>query len=254
MPLKDFDALQGWTQDALLGPAPDVADVARRVKPSATLDAAARLEIYRRMIAARFAGVVEADFPATRALLGAARFDALAARYVARSASRSFTLDGYAARFPAFLGAEGESAAAELARYEAVLEESRDALPEPGVDAAALAAIPAEAWPTMRALPAAGFRLFDAAYAVDVAYAAWLADRPVRAPARRASHYAVFRTDRGVVRLRLGRRARAFVAALADESPLCVAAAAARAAGLRSDELRRLSARLVGAGGVRAFR
>ena len=182
MPLDDLDALQRWTQDALLGAAPKAEEVARRVKPSATLDAAARLDVYRRMIAIRFAGVVENDFPATRALLGEARFDALVAAYVESHPSSRFTLDGFSADFPAQLRAAGEDAAAELARYEATIDEARDALEEPPLDAAAVAAVPPDAWPTRRLLLAAGFRLFDASYAVDAAYAYWFADRPGRAP------------------------------------------------------------------------
>jgi hypothetical protein len=254
MPLDDLDALQRWTQDALLGAARGSAEVARRVKPSATLDAAARLDVYRRMIAIRFAGVVENDFPATRALLGAERFDAQVAAYVAARPSTSFTLDRFSADFPAQLREAGEDAAAELARYEATIDEARDALEEPPLKASAVAAVPPDAWPTRRLLLAAGFRLFDASYAVDAAYADWLADQRVRTPRAREEIYAVFRARGRTVRLRLGRRQRALVAVLADDAPLCTATAAARAEGLRAGEIEALFARLTAAGAFRAVR
>jgi hypothetical protein len=65
------------------------------------------------------------EYPATRALLGPERFEAVAAAVVARSGSRSFTLEGCAGGLPAFLrrmrsGADPRmrSAAAALAAFE----------------------------------------------------------------------------------------------------------------------------------------
>jgi hypothetical protein len=61
--------------------------------------------VYRRMIALRFAREVAREYPATRALLGAARFDAQARAFAETTASRSYTLDGYARAFPRHLRA-----------------------------------------------------------------------------------------------------------------------------------------------------
>ena len=63
-------------------PAEGVARAAAWLAPSATLDAAARLEIYRRQYWLRVLGALADDFPALRWLLGPATFAALAERYL----------------------------------------------------------------------------------------------------------------------------------------------------------------------------
>ena len=66
-------------------------------------DARERVALYRDMYALRMAREVPREFPATRALLGAAAFDHVARAYVAAHPSRSFTLEGYGAALPEFL-------------------------------------------------------------------------------------------------------------------------------------------------------
>jgi hypothetical protein len=59
------------------------------IAPSATLDPAARLEIYRRQCWLRLLGALADDFPALRWLLGPAVFAALAERYLSRTRRRA---------------------------------------------------------------------------------------------------------------------------------------------------------------------
>jgi Putative DNA-binding domain len=66
-------------------------------------DARERVALYRDMYALRMAREVTREFPATRALLGAAEFARVARAYVAAQPSHSFTLEGYAAALPEFL-------------------------------------------------------------------------------------------------------------------------------------------------------
>jgi hypothetical protein len=243
--------LQRRTAAALLSAAPFPKDVLALVKPSATLDAAARLDVYRRMIDARFCGVVENDFPATRAALGPARFDAVARAYVASRPSRSFTLDGYASEFPAFLAVSNEEAAAELARYESALDAARDVLESPPLDRAALAATPMDAWPMLRFRFVPGFALFRSNVAVETSYAAWLRGRPTSPPSlARPTFVLLFRARGGTKRLRIGARACVFVEALRVGATLGEATTRARKAGLRAAEIGRLCERLVASGAL----
>lgn len=69
----------------------------------AQIDARDAIAVYRRMYALRMAREVAREFPATRALLGTAAFTRVAKTFVAARASRSFTLEGYAAALPEFL-------------------------------------------------------------------------------------------------------------------------------------------------------
>ena len=74
--------------------------------------------VYRRMYALRMQREVSREFPATRALLGAATFGRVATAYVQANPSHSFTLEGYAAALPEFL-AETKAIRTERARRRA---------------------------------------------------------------------------------------------------------------------------------------
>lgn len=102
-------------------PAEGVARAAAWLAPSATLDPAARLEIYRRQYWLRVLGALADDFPALRWLLGPATFAALAERYlIAHPPARAAALAELGAALPAFLAAATPAAihAHELAQLE----------------------------------------------------------------------------------------------------------------------------------------
>src|SRR5688572_225247 len=91
----------------------------RREMPSELAPSRGDLTVYRRMYALRMAREVAREFPATRALLGAATFDRIARAYVATHPSTSFTLESYGATLPEFLrGAAARLAAAERSFFE----------------------------------------------------------------------------------------------------------------------------------------
>jgi hypothetical protein len=103
-------------------PATCVARAAAWLAPSATLDPAARLEIYRRQYWLRLLGALADDYPALRWLLGPAAFAALAERYLlAHPPARADALVELGAALPAFLAATLPAAihAHELAQLEA---------------------------------------------------------------------------------------------------------------------------------------
>jgi len=92
------------------------------IAPSATLDPAARLEIYRRQCWLRLLGALADDFPALRWLLGPTAFAALAERYlIAHPPARAAGLAELGAGLPAFIATTTPAAlhAHELARLEA---------------------------------------------------------------------------------------------------------------------------------------
>jgi hypothetical protein len=70
-----------------------MADVAASfIAPNSRLTPFERLEIYNRQYWFRVLGALAEDFPALRAILGSARFDALSIAYLTAHPSRSFTL------------------------------------------------------------------------------------------------------------------------------------------------------------------
>jgi hypothetical protein len=89
--------MQPLTPDEMMrAHAPDgraMADVAASfIAPNSRLTPFERLEIYNRQYWFRVLGALAEDFPALRAILGSARFDALSIAYLTAHPSRSFTL------------------------------------------------------------------------------------------------------------------------------------------------------------------
>ncbi len=96
------------------------------VKPNDRLTAPERLEIYNIQYWLRVLDALREDFPALRAALGEARFEALARAYLAARPSRSFTLRNLGSGLPDFLARPSHrkwttphtALAIDLARYE----------------------------------------------------------------------------------------------------------------------------------------
>jgi hypothetical protein len=83
-----------------------MADVAESfIAPNSRLNAFERLEIYNRQYWFRVLAALGEDFPALRAVLGNARFDALAIAYLTAHPSRSFTLRNLGSKLVEWLGA-----------------------------------------------------------------------------------------------------------------------------------------------------
>ncbi len=88
-----------------------MADVAATfIAPNSKLNAFERLEIYNRQYWYRVLGALGEDFPALRAVVGSARFDALAVAYLNEHPNRSFTLRNLGSKLVEWLVAHPEFA------------------------------------------------------------------------------------------------------------------------------------------------
>jgi len=236
-------------------PLADAALAELGVESALGVGARERVETYRRMYGLRLAREVAREFPATRALLGAARFEALARAFVAQHASRSFTLEGYAAGLAGFLRGceaipdpETRAAARDLARLERALACAQSA---PAVERAELGARIARARElggAARLQPAAGARLIGFAHDVEVCYARWLAGGRPGALQRAATLLALYRQAGRVRRQRVARREARLLRALLRGERLDAAVAEAAAGALGPASIRDALARWVAAG------
>jgi hypothetical protein len=154
-------------------PAPDPALLAL-IRGRGALDAAARLGIYADMYRARLLDVLREDFPRTLAVLGGARFDALAEGYLARHPSRHPSVRhlGHAFADDLAVTASAPPWVADLARLEWARVEVFDAPdPEP-LRLADLAAVPPADWSELRFTLSAACRLLECAWPVHAIWAA----------------------------------------------------------------------------------
>jgi hypothetical protein len=116
--------------------APDgvsMADVAASfIAPNSRLNPFERLEIYNRQYWFRVLGALAEDFPALRAVIGSARFEALSIAYLTAHPSRSFTLRNLGSKLVEWLTAHPEFAgrrhalALDIARIEWAFVEAFD--------------------------------------------------------------------------------------------------------------------------------
>jgi hypothetical protein len=132
-------------RDALLAPA--------RAVPEGLVDGAGRpagrrFNVYRNNVAVALTEALAAGFPATRKLLGAARFRAVAGAYLRQHQPSEPRMMRYGAGFPAFL--DGDAALArhpylgDVARLEYALRESYHAADPAPLEPAAMAVAPDE--------------------------------------------------------------------------------------------------------------
>jgi hypothetical protein len=126
----------------------------RTVRGDGALDATQRLDIYANMYFFRVLDVLKEDYPATLALLGAVAFHNLATDYLLAHPPAHFSIREAGRHLPELLAGHDAGAAhpcaADLARYERALHDAFDAADAPPLTAAALAAVPADAWSGLR--------------------------------------------------------------------------------------------------------
>ena len=102
------------------------------IAPNSRLNAFERLEIYNRQYWFRILGALAEDFPALRAILGSARFEALSIAYLTDHPSRSFSLRNLGSKLVEWLGTHTEftgrrhALAIDVARIEWAFVESFD--------------------------------------------------------------------------------------------------------------------------------
>jgi hypothetical protein len=236
-----LDRLQRWMQAVVVHPGPvpaasrapaaraevPPAAVADLVRPSRTLSADERIGIYQGMYLLRMEDALAGDYEALRHLLGEDRFFALVRDYVQEYPSRHFSLNRlgdhlpeYVLRAPAVRRRRGFCH--DLARLERALSRVFEAPETPPLTAAAIAAVPAEAWEHARLVPIAAFALLAFRYPV-AAYLDSVGDAPDHAhpPLRRRDTWAVvYRRDYAVWRLELRRPAYELLSLLSAGNPV----------------------------------
>lgn len=200
------------------------------VLPSATLSAAERVGVYHGMYLLRMEEALAADYPLVARFLGDG-FGELAAEYVDRFPSTSYTLNRLGDHLPRFLAERPERPAAaflhDLARFEFAMTEVFDEAESPTLSTADLEAVPPEAWEAARLRPIAALRLLELEHAVLPHLKAYHRDQPPPAPRRRPTRVAVYRRQYSVLRLELDRSQAALLTALTDGVPLGEALAGA---------------------------
>ena len=249
-----LDRLQRWLQAVIVHPgsvehalaapaataevpAGELEDV---VRPSWSLSAEERVEVYHGMYLLRMVEALEGDYPAIRHFLGEDEFPDLVRAYVQRYPSRSYTLNRLGDQLPRFFLDEPARPHAaflhDLARAELAVTEAFDEEESRVLDAEALRAVPEEAWADARLQPIKALRLLALRHAVVAHLDAAKHGHAASRPRRRSSFLAVYRRDYSVLRLELGAAEHALLAALAAGTPLGVAIANAA---LRLRESRR---------------
>lgn len=105
MPPSRVDALQRWLFEQIRHPGAANADGTAHeiLTPSSQLSSQARLAIYQSAYVARLLECLQAEFPATAALVGDAAFADLARGYLEAHPSRSYTLGQLGLEFADFL-------------------------------------------------------------------------------------------------------------------------------------------------------
>ena len=147
---------------------------AAAVRDTRKADRSTLLDVYRDGYALRLIEVLTSDFPGLLAMAGPADFDHLARAYIAAHPSRYPSvrwfgqhLAGFMAKTPPY---DRSPAAAEMASFEWLLGEAFDAPDAAPVAAAALMALPAEAWETLTFAPLPSLRRATFAFEVPRAW------------------------------------------------------------------------------------
>ena len=170
-------AVQAWMQAAIVHPGgvePALAspEAGRLVPPGQAskvirarggLTAVERLEIYAAQYPLRMAEALRSDYPALAGLLGARRFERLAADYIAANPSRSFTLARLGDRLPSFMAGWGSPRSrglrTDVARLERAGTRVFDAEETSAAGLSALDFVAPPGWAGLRLRPAAAFEL-----------------------------------------------------------------------------------------------
>jgi hypothetical protein len=140
-----------------------------------------RLAIYREAIGANRRRALRSAYPVVARLVGEAFFDEAARRLAEAAPPACADLNRYGDGFPAFLAtyphAEPMPWLADVARLEWAWHEALAAADAPGIDFAALAAVPAQEQPALRLSLHPSVRLVRSAWPV---LAIWEANQPDR--------------------------------------------------------------------------
>jgi len=246
---RSLDRVQRWMLEVITSPG-SVRDAlesepARRelapeqlaglILPSATLTPERRIGIYHDMYLTRMVEALEFDYPGLAHLMGHMRFHQLVKGYVAAHPSRSYTLNRLGDHLPDYIAATESlprrALLAELARFELAITLVFDARREVPLDAAAIASVPAEAWPAARFRTIDAMRLLELSHPVDD-YLESVKKDSAHPPLRKLQRFLlVFRSDLAVKQVVMSKREWTMLGALRDG--LTLAAAVERVSRLR---------------------
>ncbi len=147
---------------------------AAAVRDTRKADRTTLLDVYRDGYALRLIEVLTNDYPGLVAIAGPADFDHLARAYIAAHPSRYASVRWFGRHLADFMARtapySGSPAAIEMARFEWLLGEAFDAPDVEPVGAAALMALPAEAWETLSFTPLPSLRRSVFAFEVPQAW------------------------------------------------------------------------------------
>lgn len=248
-----LDRLQRWMQAAVVHPgdiekalsSPSArreiarADVDAVIRPSASLEPAARVGIYQNMYLLRMEEALATDYPGLKHFLGDDGFFSLVRDYVQVHPSRAFSLNRLGDRLPDFVAVAPDvkrrDFCADLARLERALSQVFDAPETKALGADEIDRIAPDAWEKARLTPIAAFRLLALRYPAS-AYMDSLHDEQHRHPParRRDTYVAVYRREYSVYRHDLTRGAHDLLADLVAGKTLGKAVAAALKRGGRN--------------------
>lgn len=189
------------------------------VLPSATLEPAERLLIYRRQYLIRMEEALEMDYPGLQDHLGKAAFRKLVAEYVEAFPSRSFTLNRLGDHLPKVL----KGFARDLATLELAITHAAEEEDAPTLDTAGLAGLPIEAWEGATLTPVKALRLLQQDWPAHAYLRALSQGKPRPEIRRRRTYVVVWRHDYQVWRMELPRPAFLLLGNLCGGMPLAEA-------------------------------
>jgi hypothetical protein len=192
----------------------------RHVKPSATLAAEERVEIYSGMYFTRLHDVLADDFRATRSLCGAGAFEKLVRAYLREQPSRHYSLNPLGRGLPAFLAGPyrvpKKALLADVARLENAISAVFDAHEVSALTSEDVARVAPESWPNARMhfVDALELHAFD--HRANAIVRALRQDEPLPSLAKSRTFTVVWRKDWTVWRLDVSEPMFAILAALHD--------------------------------------
>ncbi|MBL6650935.1 MAG: putative DNA-binding domain-containing protein [Reyranella sp.] len=144
------------------------------VRDTRKADRLTLLGVYRDAYAWRLIEVLTTDYPGLMAMAGPADFDHMARAYIAAHPSRYRSVRWFGGGLADFLAStppySTTPGAAEMARFEWALADAFDAIDAEPLTAAALIALPAQAWETLTFTPLPSLRCLPLAFDVPQAW------------------------------------------------------------------------------------
>ena len=251
------EAQRAFTAAALFG---DTAAITQIGIAAGALGAAARIAVYRNNVLGNYRKALAATYPVVRRLVGVPFFDAAIDAFVRAHPSTHGDVNGYGGELARFLAAYPPASAlvylSDVARLEWAVDQAGTAADAAPLDLGALAAVPVDAFGELRFVLHPSARIVVSPYPMlriwQVNQPDFMGDDGVDL-AEGGDSLLVWRTADGIAIERLAAGEHAFLAALARNARLTVAAERAAAAEASFD-LPGVLKRRVAAQAIVAFR